>query len=106
MALYQKACDGGNADGCLNLGVLYSRGQGALASGAAAAELYYKAGLAHLKDGDKANALLVCGEDPGPDEGRADGAKRIPGGRAAQGRLPGYSPVGGSLSPAQRRSCS
>ena len=56
--LYQKACDGGIAGGCFNLGASYSSGQGVLTSGAAAAESYHKAGLAYLKDGNKADALL------------------------------------------------
>ena len=43
--------------GCFNLGVLYERGEGALASGPAA-QSHYKPGLAFLKDGRKADALL------------------------------------------------
>ena len=41
--LYQKACDGGSADGCSNLGVLYAKGRGANQDYQKAAELYQKA---------------------------------------------------------------
>ena len=41
--LYQKACDGGDAGGCLNLGVLYKIGQGVRQNYQKAAQLYQKA---------------------------------------------------------------
>ena len=41
--LYQKACDGGNAGGCSNLGFLYEDGQGVRQNYQKAAELYQKA---------------------------------------------------------------
>jgi uncharacterized protein len=41
--LYQQACDGGNMDGCDNLGVLYANGQGGLKDYAQASALYRKA---------------------------------------------------------------
>ncbi|WP_103569977.1 tetratricopeptide repeat protein [Campylobacter concisus] len=41
--LYQKACDGGDAGGCYNLGVLYDNGQGVNRDYQKAAQLYQKA---------------------------------------------------------------
>ena len=41
--LYQKACDGGDAGGCLNLGVLYKIGQGVKQDYQKAAQLSQKA---------------------------------------------------------------
>ena len=41
--LLQKACDGGNALGCYNLGVLYAKGQGVRQDYQKAAQLYQKA---------------------------------------------------------------
>ena len=41
--LYQKACDGGDAGGCYNLGVLYHNGQGVNQDYQKAAQLYQKA---------------------------------------------------------------
>ena len=40
--LYQKACDGGDAGGCYNLGVLYADGQGVNQDYQKAAQLYQK----------------------------------------------------------------
>jgi uncharacterized protein len=56
--LYRKACDGGVAHGCFNLAVKYERGEGLLMSGAASADTYHQAGLLHLKQYDRSNALL------------------------------------------------
>ena len=41
--LYQKACDGGGAKGCSNLGVLYADGQGVRQDYQKATQLYQKA---------------------------------------------------------------
>jgi len=41
--LYKKACDGGNAQGCFNLGNLYNYGQGVKQNSSTAAKLYKKA---------------------------------------------------------------
>ncbi|WP_035142589.1 tetratricopeptide repeat protein, partial [Campylobacter concisus] len=41
--LYQKACDGGEAEGCLGLGVLYKDGQGVKQNYQKAAQLSQKA---------------------------------------------------------------
>ena len=41
--LYQKACDGGDALGCHNLGLLYKNGQGVNQDYQKAAQLYQKA---------------------------------------------------------------
>jgi hypothetical protein len=43
MTLYQKACDGGDAQGCFNLGVMYENGRGVTKDQAKAAQLYQKA---------------------------------------------------------------
>ena len=40
--LYQKACDGGNANGCSNLGVLYAGSQGVRQDYQKATELFQK----------------------------------------------------------------
>jgi len=42
-ALYQKACDGGQMRGCVNLGFLYEQGTGVSQDAAKAAALYHKA---------------------------------------------------------------
>ena len=42
-SLYKKACDGGCAEGCHNLGVLYEKGLGVNQSYAKAASLYKRA---------------------------------------------------------------
>jgi beta-lactamase hcpA (cysteine-rich 28 kDaprotein) len=47
--LYQKACDGGNADGCYNLGLLYVSGRGVKQD-------YQKAVKLFKKDCDSGNA--------------------------------------------------
>ena len=41
--LYTKACDGGNADGCTNLGVMYVNGEGVKLDKKRALALYGKA---------------------------------------------------------------
>lgn len=41
--LYQKACDGGNADGCYNLGVAYNNGRGVKQDFYTAKQYYGKA---------------------------------------------------------------
>ena len=41
--LYEQACNGGDANGCFNLGVLYDNGQGVQQSQAKARRLYEKA---------------------------------------------------------------
>ena len=41
--LYQRACDGGAARGCTNLGVLYERGLGVTRDVAQARTLYQRA---------------------------------------------------------------
>lgn len=41
--LFQKACDGGNALGCNNLGFMYANGQGVKQDYARAKQLYGKA---------------------------------------------------------------
>ena len=41
--LYQKACDGGIAEGCYNLGVLYADGQGVRQNFSTAKQYYGKA---------------------------------------------------------------
>ena len=41
--LWQKACDGGDAEGCSNLGLLYKNGQGVKQDYQKAAQLYQKA---------------------------------------------------------------
>ena len=41
--LYQKACDGGDAEGCYNLGVLYADGQGVRQNFSTAKQYYGKA---------------------------------------------------------------
>ena len=46
--LYQKACDGGNATGCVNLGVLYRKGEGVRKDDSKALNLFGKA--CDLKD--------------------------------------------------------
>jgi len=43
LMLFAKACDSGNFQGCSNLGVMYSHGQGVLKDKMIAAELYAKA---------------------------------------------------------------
>jgi len=56
---YRKAVEQGDAVAQLNLAIMHASGEGGLPkSGAAAADLFYKAGLAFLKDGDKERALL------------------------------------------------
>ncbi|MBI1338789.1 sel1 repeat family protein, partial [bacterium] len=42
-ALYQKACDGGQAAGCTNLGWLYGNGRGVAQDFGRARELFQKA---------------------------------------------------------------
>ena len=51
------AAEQGNADAQSNLGVMYANGEGVLRSGAAAADWYYKAGLAYLEEGKREDAL-------------------------------------------------
>ena len=41
--LYEKACNGGDASGCFNLGVMYYNGQGVRADKQKALNLYGKA---------------------------------------------------------------
>ena len=43
VALYTKACDGGRASGCSNLGVMYSNGEGVRLDKKRALALYGKA---------------------------------------------------------------
>jgi len=49
--LFQKACDGGDAAGCYNLGIMYMNGQGVKQDYAKAKELFGKACDMKLQSG-------------------------------------------------------
>lgn len=54
---WRQAAAHGDADAMFNLGVTYDNGDGVGRSGAAAADWYYKAGVAYLKHNDRDGAL-------------------------------------------------
>lgn len=56
---WRKAATHKSPDAMFDLGVAYADGQGVPASGAAAADWFYKAGVAYLKAGDRDNALTA-----------------------------------------------
>ncbi len=58
----RRAADRGLADALFRLGVMYARGEGTPRSGAAAADRFYRAGLAYLADGRRDEALRCVEE--------------------------------------------
>ena len=58
MKWYRLAAEQGDASAQYFLGEMYALGDGVLRSGAAAADWYYKAGLAYLEEGKREDALL------------------------------------------------
>jgi TPR repeat protein len=59
LALFKRAGDGGIADGYNNVANQYSKGEGAIQSRLAAAEWYYRAGVAYLKTGKRERAFAA-----------------------------------------------
>ena len=56
--LYAKSCDGGDTEGCYNLGVMYLNGQGVKQSNSKARELFGKACDGGHIDGCKNYAIM------------------------------------------------
>jgi TPR repeat protein len=53
---YRQACENGNADGCVNLGIVYAHGLGVPADPARAAQLYSRAAQLYAPACDGGNA--------------------------------------------------
>jgi len=56
--LFNKACNGGDMDGCTNLGFMYEKGDGVRQNTSRAKELYGKACDLRFEEGCKAFARL------------------------------------------------
>jgi tetratricopeptide (TPR) repeat protein len=56
---YKQACSAGLSNACWNVAIMYADGEGAVKSGLAAAEWFYKAGVGYLKNGERERALAA-----------------------------------------------